>query len=124
MVDLFTWHLAEEFEHRTIAHAAFAALSGNYFLRIYGALVAFRSLNKFQNDILKTVLEVDRRHMTAAEVRASKRRLNAIRRRMARFVLPRLFQILRPYYDPAKHEMPPVIQSALLKYEHMAEAVA
>jgi predicted metal-dependent hydrolase len=122
MVDLYKWHLAEEFEHRTVAHAAFAAISGNYFLRIYGALVAFRSLNAFQKAILNTILRVDRQNMPAQEVKASKRRLNKLHRRMAFYVLPRLIQILKPYYDPEKHEMPDDVRSALDTYQLMAEA--
>ena len=121
MVDLFKWHLAEEFEHRCVAHAAFAACSGNYFLRVYGALVAFRSLNKFQKDILDIVLRADRQAMTPEEAKESERRLKKIHRRMGFYVLPRLLQILRPYYDPARHEATPEIEAALLKYEAMSE---
>ena len=39
--ELFSWHFAEEIEHKAVAHRALAAMYPGYFTRVLGGLVAF-----------------------------------------------------------------------------------
>lgn len=119
--DLFLWHLAEEFEHRVVCHRAFAAISGNYFLRIYGLLYAFVHFGGWTKKFVAAVMDQYRRGMTPAERKASIAREKALTRRMNRYALPQLLAIFRPYYDPQKYLSPPNLHAALDRYTAQAQ---
>jgi predicted metal-dependent hydrolase len=114
--DLFLWHLAEEFEHRVVCHKAFAAISGNYFVRIYGLLYAFVHFGGWTKKFVAAVMEHYRRDMTPEARKASIRRERQLTWRMNRYALPRLLAIFKPYYDPHKYQPPAQLQAALERY--------
>ncbi|MEC3909391.1 metal-dependent hydrolase [Sphingobium sp. CR2-8] len=122
MVDLYKWHLAEEFEHRTVAHAVFKEVSGNYFMRLYGTFVAFRSLNKFQKDIYEIITKIDYQSISKEEIEQSKKREKRLKKRMAFYIIPRMLKIVLPYYNPENHSIPQSVQESLDYYEKMAAA--
>lgn len=116
MVDLFMWHYAEEFEHRTVAHDAYAAMYGNYFHRVHGAIYSFFHLAGYKSRIRKAILEIDRATMTAEEAEASRRRITELDRKLSLYVLPRMLAVLIPYYNPRRTKLPRIVQEALDKY--------
>ena len=47
-VALMKWHMAEEFEHRTVCHSALTVLSGNYVTRVRGLVAMMRHLTPYK----------------------------------------------------------------------------
>lgn len=111
--DFMLWHLAEEFEHRAVAHSAFRALSGNYFTRTYGLMFAFVHLNTLIGRTLAVIHAHDRAGMSPDERRVSVAREKAFKRRVSAYTLPRMAAILLPFYDPSAYRMPLPIRKAL-----------
>jgi len=118
--DLFLWHLAEEFEHRTVCHKAFAAISGNYFVRIHGLLYAFFHFGGWTKKFVSAVMHHYRRDMTPVERKESIKRERQLTWRMNRYALPRLLAIFKPYYDPATYAPPPGLLAALDRFTAVA----
>lgn len=113
MPNLILWHVAEEFEHRATCHRAFNAVSGNYFVRLYAMVYAFRVIGGFFRRAEAIVLAHHRKNMSADELATSKRRSDKVFRRQMRYLLPRMVRIGLPGYDPAKLPMSPRIAKAL-----------
>jgi predicted metal-dependent hydrolase len=105
-VGLFRWHLAEEYEHRSVCYDVYQKLYGGYFLRIRATWFVFKHLGAFGQMMTSLFLERDREHMTASEREGSIMREKSNRRRFLRFVLPRMLHLLSPFYNPAKAPAP------------------
>lgn len=98
--NMWRWHMMEEFEHRTVAHDAFEAIHGGYWLRFYGFIYQFVAMNRLAGKVYRYLLRVDRQRMTEQEIKQSK--LNA-RRSVIGFFRPVIGgarKILTPGYDP------------------------
>lgn len=115
--NLFLWHVAEEFEHRSVCHEAFGALSGRYGTRIRALAHSFRHISGTFNRATDVLLERWREGLSPAERAASIRRHRALQRRQNAFVLTRLPRLLSPWFDPARLTVPPKVAYAL---EHFA----
>ncbi len=100
--NLTLWHVAEEFEHRAVCHDAFHAVSGSYFLRIWGLAYAFWHINHSFARCRKVILEVYRKDMNTAERKASERRHRKILLRQAVHMLPRVLSLFSPYFHPSR----------------------
>jgi len=120
MADLFLWHYSEEFEHRSVAHHAFAHVSGNYFRRVHGAFYAFFHLARYKSRIKKVLFEVDRAAMSPEEAGRSRRQERALNVELAGYVLPRMFAVLIPYYDPGRAKLPEAVRATLARFETTA----
>ena len=119
-VAMWKWHMAEEFEHRTVCHSALTVLSGRYVTRVRGLIDMMRHLTPYKKMAAAIVLGQDRAAMTPAELAESIAREKAYDRRFERYMMRRLAGIFRPYYDPADHPTPRGVDQALLAYETIA----
>lgn len=105
-VNLWKWHLAEEFEHREVCFQAYATLYGKgpfaYLYRVWAFAYAAKHIGSHTMRVAKYLLEVDREGMSEAEREASMERqtkaLNMIRKGSRK----RLFKVLSPFYNPGK----------------------
>jgi uncharacterized protein len=120
--DLFLWHLAEEFEHRAICHKTFAAVSGNYFIRIYGLVYSFLHFGGWTKRFVTAVMEHYRKDMSPGERKASLKREKALFWRMNKYALPRMLAILRPYFDPGAYRAPAALEASLNRFAAMGPA--
>lgn len=127
VADLWRWHLAEEFEHRTVAFDVFHELSGlnpvaEYFYRIYGLFCALRHLGRFSGQAAGYLLAKDREGMSAEELAASMARQKALKKRIVGKTLPMLLKIMSPFYHPARRRDPLGSREFLASFERRREA--
>jgi hypothetical protein len=124
-VDLWKWHMAEEFEHRHVAYQVFKALYGRnhffnaYFYRIYGFFCTMRHLGAWTARVNAYLIGQDRATMNADELKASKKRERFYKRKLLLHFMPQLLRVLSPIYDPAKIKPP----QGLLEFMDRVEAV-
>lgn len=118
--DLWRWHFAEEFEHRMVCHDGFAAVSGNYFLRVWGLLYSAWHLNRNIAPRIRSFLEQYREEMTPAELRASKKRERAFIKAFYGWTLPRMAKILLPFYNPGRARASAGMAEALARYDALS----
>lgn len=118
VVDLWKWHLGEEYEHRSVCFDVHRALAGpwSYPLRLWGFFHAIRHLMKFGKNVSGVLIERDRTTMTSDRKRRSVAAERACRRRFARFALPRLLSVLSPFYDPRRRRAPRGVEAVLARY--------
>jgi predicted metal-dependent hydrolase len=121
-VDLWKWHLAEEFEHRDVCHRVYGALFGRsfldrYFYRVYGLLFAIKHLGAWSLRTHEHLLAADREQMTPAQIAASRRRARAAKLKQLWFFLPHLLFALLPFYDPARKKTPKIMDAFLDRVE-------
>jgi predicted metal-dependent hydrolase len=107
---LWKWHLAEEYEHRTVMHNLYIALYGSgpiaYFRRVWGFFYATRHILNFVNSVARVLLAKDREGMSPEELAASKEREKKIQKLAGKHALDHMRRIISPFYDPAKR-LPP-----------------
>lgn len=111
--NLLLWHVAEEFEHRSVCHDAFDAVSGSYFTRIHGLLYAFVHIGSAFMQAEQIVLDHYRKQMSPEQARASAHLSKSLFWRQLRYVAPRMLRIFLPWYNPRQVPVPPRIQAAL-----------
>jgi len=108
---LWSWHLAEEFEHRTVAYEVFHEASRlgpvtGYFYRLYGYFFALIHIGRFTRKAGAYLLAKDRESMTSPELEASIAREKELGKVQLRGVLKMMRAIVSPFYDPATRPEP------------------
>jgi len=130
-LQLWKWHLAEEFEHRHVCSQVYEALFchgpwnrfwNGYIYRVWAFLYAMKHIGTYVDRLFRHLLEVDRAGLSAAERVASDARLSEMkRRRLGR--LKRLLPVLSPFYDPARKPVPVGLNEYLRSLESRERAV-
>ena len=119
VADMWRWHLAEEYEHRMVAHDAYHRVGGGYFHRLWITWKTLGHLARFNARAERHMLERDAEIMSADERRASRARTRQVHRRLSLFLLRKIFPVLLPWYTPARWRMPKGAEQLL---DQMAQA--
>ena len=111
VVEMWKWHLAEEYEHREVAYDVLHALSGRnplmrYLWRVYGFIVANVHIRAYHRRFIGYLMSVDRRGMSPAEIDASNARFAKLKRDATRIMFSEYLSIMLPFYKPAKRRPP------------------
>jgi predicted metal-dependent hydrolase len=99
--ELWSWHLAEEFEHRAVAYDVLAAIDRSWIHRLRGLRSFARHLYGFTGRVCDHLVRIDRdrgriRDEDGHVRKASKR----FARRESRFYAARVARVLTPWYRP------------------------
>jgi predicted metal-dependent hydrolase len=112
VVAMFRWHLAEEYEHRTVAHRVYHRLANQggpvrtYLRRLAGLYRAATHMLRYSNELEKYLISADQAHMSPEELAESKRRLKVAKKVKAAPSFANFLRILSPRYDPKNTPTP------------------
>lgn len=99
-VDLWRWHLAEEYEHRHVCNYLFHRLYPVYLYRLYGIAYAGSHMFTYMIRTALYLLREDYRTGRISDPWRSRLRLAGVGARMLTYVVPRVIKSMRPSYDP------------------------
>jgi uncharacterized protein len=99
-LNMWRWHIMEEFEHRTVCHDAFQLISGSYPLRVYTFGYQLAWFERMVGKVYRHLLEVDRRSMTAEEIQRSRKFARMSTMGFYTPIVKGMARILRPGYSP------------------------
>ncbi|MCH2172005.1 metal-dependent hydrolase [Myxococcota bacterium] len=112
---LWRWHLAEEFEHRNVAHDVLKALFPGWRHRLRGFRFCSQHLFQFTARVRAHMSDIDRAEFfkDTEDAGADAK----FRRRAARFHLPRIARVYMPWYSPHGRRMGEPTRRALAFFE-------
>ena len=120
-LSLWKWHLAEEYEHRTVVYRTYHALYGKprplaWLYRVYAFVVEARDAFVATRDLHNYLIEADQETMTPEEVDESRAHMLRFQKMNNRATARRLLHVFSPFYDPADIPPPKNLESVLSGY--------
>lgn len=119
-MDLWFWHLAEEFEHRQVCLDVYHRLYGkglfSYLYRVGMFLYSSRHIGNHTLKVARYLIAKDRENMTPAELKASKAREKVIMKRFKRASFKRTLGVFSPFYNPSAKIPSPGMEEVLASY--------
>ncbi|MGE0742502.1 MAG: metal-dependent hydrolase [Hyphomonadaceae bacterium] len=122
-VDMWRWHMAEEYEHREVAFKIYQKLYGKndllngWLYRVYGFLFAVLHLMGYGKRVGTYLLDKDRERMTPEEREASLAREKEFATTTGKKAIPELLKVLSPAYNPVNTKAPEGVAPYLTQYE-------
>ncbi len=117
VTELWRWHLAEEFEHRNVAHDVLRVVAPGYLRRLRGFRACGTHLYGFTNRVRDHLLAIDRERGRIADPAAERAGFRVFERRQNRFTLPRVWKVFMPWYSPHPRPMQAPTREALAAWE-------
>jgi hypothetical protein len=117
VAELWRWHLAEEFEHRNVAHDVLEALYPGWLRRLYGFQFCARHLFGFSSRVRRHMMKIDRERGRLPDPASAREAARDFGRRQRSFQLPRFAKILSPRYSPRSRPMSDETRQLLASYE-------
>lgn len=106
-LDLFSWHLIEELEHRNVVFDAYKHVCGSYTNRVRVGWFAQRHLLGFTSRVIRYMISASPEILAQhGGEEASRARLARMRRRMNREFLPAMLATHLPWYSPRRLQIP------------------
>lgn len=117
VAELWSWHLAEEFEHRNVCHDVLKALYPGYRRRLAGFRYCGNHLFSFSSRVREHMLAIDAERGRVRNDATQHRALASFQKREKRFQMPLVRKILMPWYNPHPRPLQPQTQQVLASYE-------
>ena len=117
---LFTWHLVEELEHRTVAFDVYEHVCGGYLYRLLVGLVAQRHMLRWTGRVARYMLEADPESLARCGGREAQRARRRMQYAARRRLLPKLLPTYLPWYTPEKIEFTEEMKRLAERYSEMA----
>lgn len=122
---LFTWHLIEELEHRTVAFDVYDHVCGSYPYRVAVGLFAQWHLLSFVNRVAAYMIEADPQSLSDyGGPQARRERLRMQRRAFRRGLLPKVLPTYSPWYTPEGIEFTDEMKVVAQRYSEMATHIS
>lgn len=120
--DLFSWHLVEELEHRTVAFDVYEHIVGSYFYRLRWGFFAQRHMLGWIDRVVRHMEEADPETLArCGGAVGRRRRLRRQLRRSVRGLLPLVLTTYMPWYSPARIEFTAEMRALADSYSQRAE---
>jgi hypothetical protein len=120
--EMWRWHLAEEYEHRTVIHRLYHRLYGTprpfaWVYRVYAFAYCTRHIGRTVNRMTRSLWSVDHASLDSTARAQANDRAEAARSELSnRRMIRKVVNVLSPRYDPVRIPPPRDVSTVLARY--------